>query len=75
MNSNHPIFKMKPKTPKKWAEAAVDRMKEKGTEGSLTRIAHEHGESPLTFARSHTHDSDPAIREKSLFAANLNKGR
>lgn len=61
--------------PKKWAQAATAKMKEKGTKGSLTRIAKSHGESALTFARAHTHDPNPKIREKSLFAANLNKGK
>ncbi len=74
MNSNHPVFKMK-RRKEKWAQPAVEKMKENGTEGSLTRLAHEHGESPLEFARSHTHDPNPKTREKSLFAANVNKGR
>lgn len=67
--SDHPAMKLK----NRWAQKATKKMKEKGTEGSLTRIAHAHGESPLEFARSHTHDPNPKIREKSLFAANINK--
>ena len=60
---------------KKFAQAEDQHMKQAGTRGSLTRIAKAHGESPLEFARSHTHDPNPLIREKSLFAANMNKGR
>lgn len=74
-DSSNPIQHLANRKPKKWAQKAVAKMKEKGTEGSLTRIAHAHGESPLEFARAHTHDPNPKIRAKSLFAANMNKGR
>jgi hypothetical protein len=69
------MMKMKARHPKKWPQPAVKKMEEKGTVGSETRIAHEHGQSPLGFARSHTHDPNPSIRRKALFAANMNKGK
>jgi hypothetical protein len=55
-----------------WAQKATERMKEKGTEGSLTRIAQSHGESPMEFAREHVH-SKGKVGAKSRFAVNINK--
>lgn len=77
MDTSHPMMKMKQRgKPKKWAQPVVQDMKDKGTEGSLTKIANAHGaSSPLAFARAHTHDPNPKIRNKSLFAANMNQGR
>jgi hypothetical protein len=72
--AEHPAMKLKERKSK-WAGKASADIQRRGTEGSLTRIAESHGESPLEFARSHTHSPDKAIREKSLFAANLHKGK
>lgn len=57
---------------KKWAQAATERMKDKGTEGSLTRIAKAHGESPMEFAHEH-YNSPGKIGAKSRFAVNINR--
>lgn len=58
----------------KWMQGARERMEKKGTVGSLTRIAHAHGESPMTFAREHYHSSG-VVGEKSRFAVNANRGK
>lgn len=60
--------------PKKFIQKAVNRMEEKGTEGSLTRIAKEHGEGTMTFAREHYH-SPGKVGAKSRFAVNAQKRR
>jgi hypothetical protein len=57
---------------KKWAQAAVSRMEEKGTVGSLTRIAKSHGKTAMQFAHEHIHDSG-AVGKKARFAVNINK--
>lgn len=59
------------KRPKKWAQAATKRMEEKGTVGSLTRMAHEAGESTSEFAHSH-YNSPGLVGKKSRFDVNLN---
>lgn len=56
----------------KWIQAAVSKMKEKGTVGSLTRIAKKHGESPMAFAKSHEH-AKGKVGAKARFAINVNK--
>lgn len=65
------------KSGHKWAQKANKRMEKKGTKGSLTRIAHEHGySSPLKFARhveANPDDYSPKTEKKSRFAANINK--
>lgn len=62
---------------KRWAQKATERMKRKGTEGSLTRIAHSHGySSPLKFARhveANPSDYSSKTEKKARFAANINK--
>lgn len=58
----------------KWLQSASKRMKRKGTTGSLTRIAKEHGENTMTFAREH-YSSPGKLGEKARFAVNANKGK
>lgn len=63
---------------KKWAQKATKKMEEKGTEGSLTRIAHHSGyDSPLEFARhvmaAPKGEYSTKTRKKAGFAANINK--
>jgi hypothetical protein len=61
---------------KRWAQKATDRMKEKGTEGSLTAAAHKAGYgSPMEYA-SHVKSSPTAsgkMKKKANFALNINK--
>lgn len=72
LGADHPLHKLKKKH--KWAQEAVDRMEAKGTKGSLTKIAKEHGESPMEFAREHVGDKKhPSWSKKSNFAVNVNK--
>lgn len=56
----------------KWLQGARAKMKAKGTEGSLTRIAKKHGESPMGYAREHYH-SKGKIGAKARFAVNAQK--
>ena len=61
----------------KWAQHATERMKEKGTEGSLTRAAHRAGYG-TGLAYAHHIQSDPSdfsgkMRKKAGFAVNINK--
>jgi hypothetical protein len=60
----------------KWAQKATKKMKEKGTEGSLTRAAHSAGyDSPLEYAhhiKSHKDEYSGKMRKKANFAANIN---
>jgi len=58
----------------KWIHAATEKMKSKGTTGSLTRIAKKHGESAMAFAKSHEH-AKGKVGQKARFAVNVNKGR
>jgi len=67
----HPMKRITSR-PKKWLQSAAASMKARGTEGSLTRIAKEHGESAMEFAREHYHDSG-AVGKKARFAVNANK--
>lgn len=71
MEREHPLRKVTSR-PKKWAQAAEKRMEEKGTKGSLTRIAKSHGESATEYAHEHYNDSG-AVGKKARFAVNLNK--
>lgn len=61
---------------KKWAQKATERMKEKGTEGSLTEAAHHAGyDSAMEYAR-HVKGSPTAsgkMKRKANFALNINK--
>jgi hypothetical protein len=61
---------------KRLSSAAGD-FKKKGTEGSLTRIAHEHGyKKALPFARhvmSDKKDFSPKVVKKANWARNMNK--
>jgi hypothetical protein len=60
----------------KWLQAASKRMKRKGTVGSLTRIAKQHGETAMEFAHQHAHDKQhPSWAKKALFAVNANKNK
>ena len=56
----------------KWIQKAVSKMKSKGTVGSLTKMAHKHGESPMKFAHEHEH-SKGLVGKKARFAVNVNK--
>jgi len=47
-------------------------MAEKGTKGSLTKIAKSHGESPMAFAKGHYH-AKGKVGEKARFAVNAQK--
>ena len=60
------------KKPEKWQQSVTAAMKRRGTKGSLTRIAHAHGESPMTFAHEHYH-SPGKIGQKSRYAVNAQK--
>ena len=62
----------------KWAQKAARRMKEKGTEGKLTKKAHSAGyDSPLEYARhvmaapEGQYSGD--TRKEANFARNINK--
>jgi hypothetical protein len=54
---------------RKWMQGAADRMKKKGTVGSMDRLARQAGESPREFAISHYHAAGK-VGEKARFAAN-----
>lgn len=60
----------------KWAQKATEKMKSKGTEGSLTSAAHKAGyDSAMEYAR-HEKSSPTAstkMKRKSNFALNINK--
>ena len=56
----------------KWIQKATEKMKRKGTVGSLTKMAKSKGESPMQFARSHEH-SKGKVGQKARFAVNVNK--
>lgn len=61
----------------RWAQKATERMKEKGTEGSLTEAAHRSGFG-TALAYAHHIESDPGefsgkMRKKAGFAVNINK--
>lgn len=59
------------KRPKKWAQKATERMKEKGTVGSLTAMAKKSGQSTSAFAHSH-YNSPGKVGAKARFDVNLN---
>jgi len=65
------------KRPKKWAQKATKRMEEKGTVGSLTRIADKAGaSSPLSYAKkvmAAPENYSSAVVKKANFAKNINK--
>jgi hypothetical protein len=65
------------KKPKKWAQKASEKMEEKGTVGSFTKIAHSAGyDSPLEYARhvmAAPEKFDPSTVKKANFAKNINK--
>lgn len=52
--------------PAKWMQGAVKHP------GSLTRMAHRAGESPMTYAREHYHSSGK-VGQKARFAVNAQK--
>lgn len=55
-----------------WIQRTVN--KKDFQEGSLTRLADKAGESPMSFAHEHYHDSGK-IGQKARFAVNANKGK
>lgn len=60
----------------KWAQKATAKMKEKGTEGSLTAAAHKAGYSSAMEYAAHEKSSPNAstkMKRKALFALNINK--
>jgi hypothetical protein len=59
---------------KKWIQSSTERMKRKGTTGSMTRMASAQGESPREFALSHYHAAGKA-GEKARWATNVNHWR
>ena len=71
VSADHPFHRLKSKG-KKWLQGATAKMKAKGTEGSLTRIAESHGESAMQYAHQHYHDSG-SVGKKSRFAVNAQK--
>lgn len=59
-----------------WIQKATKRMKEKGTEGSFTRIAHRMGKSTkaaANYIHAHPDDFSAATRKKANFARNVAK--
>lgn len=56
----------------KWMQSVNEDIKERGTKGSLTRLAKKAGMSPMAFARKHYHDKGK-VGQKSRFAVNANK--
>ena len=58
----------------KWMQKAAERMKEKGTVGSFSRMAKEHGMSTQAFARKEKH-AGGKIGKKANFALNAAKAR
>jgi hypothetical protein len=71
VDANHPARKIKHKATQKWAQKAVARMKRKGTQGSLTRMATAAGQSPMGYARAH-YNSPGKVGAKARFAVNIN---
>lgn len=59
----------------KWIQAATEKMKEKGTEGSFSRAAKRHGMSTSAFASHELSDpnASPAMKKKANFARNVSK--
>lgn len=53
----------------KWIQGSVERMKEKGTQGSFTRLAEKHGQSPKSFA-SHVMANKDDFPAKTVKKAN-----
>jgi hypothetical protein len=63
---------------KHWMQKATAKMKEKGTEGSLTSAAHHAGyDSALAFAHhiKGNPDATTKMKRKANFAINANKGK
>lgn len=63
---------------KRWAQKATDKMKEKGTEGSLTSAAHHAGyDSAMDYAHHIRGDEDAStkMKRKANFALNMNPGK
>jgi hypothetical protein len=71
MDEDHPMRAVTSVKKKKFIQPAVEKMKEKGTVGSLTRLAHAAGESTSKFAHEHYHDKSK-VGAKSRFDVNLN---
>jgi hypothetical protein len=59
----------------KWIQKSVKKMKKKGTVGSFTAYCQRKGYSGVTAAciREGKASSDPAIRKKANWAANVRK--
>ena len=58
-----------------WVQGAVNKMKQKGTVGSLTRMAKRNGQTPKEYCASQKKRgwSSKKIREKCQFMWNVNK--
>lgn len=61
--------------PKKWIQAAVSKMKEKGTVGSFSRAAKKAGMSTQSFARKEKKSGSPSMAKKANFALNVAKSK
>lgn len=60
---------------KHWIQAAVDRMKKKGTVGSFTAAANRAGKSVQAYASKvlASDSASPAMKKKANFAKNVAK--
>lgn len=58
----------------KWMQEAREKMEEKGTVGSFSREAKEHGMSTMAFARKEKH-AGGKMGKKANFALNAAKAR
>ena len=58
-----------------WVQGAVDKMEQKGTVGSLTRIAKRNGQTPEQYCSSQKKRgwSSSKIQKKCQFMWNVNK--
>ncbi len=76
--SDHPLRRIA-KKPENWPQKSRARMEEKGTVGSLTKIAHAAGyPSPLGYAHHvmANKEHEPAkVIKKANWAVNMNKGK
>ena len=63
---------------KRWAQKAAKKMKQKGTEGSLTSAAHKAGYNSAMEYAHHIKADDSAstkMKRKAAFALNMNPGK
>jgi hypothetical protein len=62
--------------PKKWIQAAAERMHKKGTEGTLTAAAKKRDMTAMQFARyirAHPDQFSTLWKKRAAFALNVNK--